>query len=55
MTDVILTLLEKAATARRLAAAGYDKVTTERLEAAAIDFERQADAVQALDGTQAKH
>jgi len=55
MTDAIATLLAKAAKARRLAAAGYDQVTTERLKAAAADFERQAAIASALNGKLSKH
>jgi hypothetical protein len=55
MSDVSATLLKKAATARRLADAGYDQVTTERLKAAAVDFERQVAEIHAGSGLAAKH
>lgn len=55
MSDVISTLLSKAATARRLSVAGYDRVTTERLMAAATEFERRATEILAQSGLTAKH
>lgn len=54
MTDASI-LLAKAEKARRLARAGYDSLTKERLEKAAADLERQAIVSRADDGTQSKN
>jgi hypothetical protein len=55
MSDAITTLLSKAATARWLSVAGYDRVTTERLMAAATEFERRAAQMLAQSDVTAKH